>query len=212
MVLDLAGTMKRCLRTDDWDHAPITTRLLRSWHQIVTEFTLRSLTHNSDKFPAVSGLANIIHQRTGFQYLAGLWDGDMPAALLWLTKDETASRTRGPWRSPSWSWASIDGPVTSQGLRVDARALKHIEEEASILSHNFTLLTSDPFGQIQSGIIRLRARRKVLKRGSLDSHYKDFGWKKNLGTAFAVLDGTKKSIGAVYFDTFLRRHLMSSNA
>ncbi|KAF2096686.1 HET-domain-containing protein, partial [Rhizodiscina lignyota] len=43
------------------------------FRKIVQDYTHRGLTKPFDKFPAISGLAQKIHQETGDKYVAGLW-------------------------------------------------------------------------------------------------------------------------------------------
>ena len=63
----------------------------KQWKDVVMEFTSRSLTYDSDKLPALAGLAakfqHSIGQISGNQgaYLAGLWKGDLAAQLAWET-------------------------------------------------------------------------------------------------------------------------------
>ncbi|KIL84602.1 hypothetical protein FAVG1_12128 [Fusarium avenaceum] len=81
----------------------------RFWLKTVENYSQRSLTHTSDKLPAISGVAEIIQRITGSDYLAGLWLNDIYLGLLWR---------RAPGRvpqmntvAPSFSWASINGEV-----------------------------------------------------------------------------------------------------
>ncbi|KAH9206461.1 heterokaryon incompatibility protein-domain-containing protein, partial [Leptodontidium sp. 2 PMI_412] len=57
--------------------------LLREWYSLFTGYTQRSLTKQSDKFPAVSGIAKEFHRLLGDEYVAGLWSRTLPHSLLW---------------------------------------------------------------------------------------------------------------------------------
>jgi hypothetical protein len=62
---------------------------------------------------ALHGLASKIHDATQREYVAGLWiDNTLPISLLWRaqTKDKLAPKLANN-RAPTWSWASIDGPI-----------------------------------------------------------------------------------------------------
>jgi hypothetical protein len=62
---------------------------LRScWTRLVLEYAQRQLTNESDRFPAISGLASIIADKIGDEYLAGLWTGDLARGLLWALSKE----------------------------------------------------------------------------------------------------------------------------
>lgn len=82
------------------------------WGDIVMEFTRRNITRDTDRLPALAGLAEQYRKETGKQYVAGLWLEDMPEALLWKRHETSESLTPPTtYRAPSWSWASLEGPV-----------------------------------------------------------------------------------------------------
>jgi hypothetical protein len=90
--------------------------LLLEWPTLVSQFTSKDLSFARDRLPAISGLATLMGQRTSSQYLAGLWADDLEYSLLWMS-DHQKSGSRPVQRvdvepyAPSWSWASIIGPV-----------------------------------------------------------------------------------------------------
>lgn len=86
---------------------------VRIWQQCVDEYSSRRLTIPSDKFPALSGVAAIInHDAQMGQYLAGVWSNHIAAGLAWGR--QYALLTPPPaYRAPSWSWASVDGSISS---------------------------------------------------------------------------------------------------
>ncbi|KAM7206115.1 Heterokaryon incompatibility protein (HET) domain containing protein [Naviculisporaceae sp. PSN 640] len=86
------------------------------WPHLVMDFTRRQLTHESDRMPALAGLAGWTEQQTDDQYMAGLWMKDGEYQLLWY-RDKSDEISRPPTRfthpyAPSWSWASISGPIS----------------------------------------------------------------------------------------------------
>ncbi|KAF2497985.1 HET-domain-containing protein [Lophium mytilinum] len=92
---------------------------LRAWIQVVREYSNRKLTEPMDKLSAVSGLAqffqeaNTPEQEKSDTYLAGLWRDNLQFWLTWRVdslREYTHSRPL-PYRAPTWSWASVDGPV-----------------------------------------------------------------------------------------------------
>ncbi|KAL8721178.1 MAG: hypothetical protein Q9181_007763 [Wetmoreana brouardii] len=108
----------------------------KCWFNTVEDYTQRKITYGKDKLIAISGLAHRYHRDGRGHYAAGLWQADMPSALLWrvyqyppnLTQAVNASPRLPPrrpetYRAPSWSWASVDGHVTydSQKLESEAR-------------------------------------------------------------------------------------------
>ncbi|KAJ4397005.1 hypothetical protein N0V93_001229 [Gnomoniopsis smithogilvyi] len=106
-----------------------------SWADVVTQFCGRVLTKDTDKLPALAGLAVRFQtyknatspKERRYDYLAGLWwygspmldrpseVAELPTGLLWRRPgDEFLSRPAA-YRAPSWSWAALDGPVEFLG-------------------------------------------------------------------------------------------------
>ncbi|KAF4632920.1 hypothetical protein G7Y89_g5199 [Cudoniella acicularis] len=88
----------------------------RDWHLIVTEYSGRIMTFESDKLPAVAGLAAVYQQATGDEYVAGLWRSSLIVNLLWkqqylLNCHQSSISVPREYRAPSWSWASFDGNI-----------------------------------------------------------------------------------------------------
>jgi hypothetical protein len=93
---------------------------LRIWARIVNRYTTTSLTFLSDKFIAISALARELHRvlkvdiDPSVAYLSGLWTLFLENQQLWSSKSpETTTRLSetGGLAAPSWSWASLNGPV-----------------------------------------------------------------------------------------------------
>ncbi|KAH8652570.1 heterokaryon incompatibility protein-domain-containing protein, partial [Ilyonectria robusta] len=104
--------LKSCLTRALNDNAAVQD-LRFAWFDIVSEFSRLELTYEKDRLPAVYGLAKKLSRPILGRYLAGMWEGDLAAGLLWQT---AASRRLDAPHSPhtrevpSWSWASILGP------------------------------------------------------------------------------------------------------
>lgn len=97
------------------------------WYDVVEEFTSRDLTFETDRLPAIAGLAAELQKRTPHKYLSGLWDDFIELDLLWSTSDWdktqmksfTCKRNKNP-HIPTWSWASITGKI-SYDIRAETR-------------------------------------------------------------------------------------------
>jgi hypothetical protein len=94
-----------------------------SWSNIVEEFTRRKIGKDEDRLPALAGLAKKYRDATGYEYLAGVWRQELPAALLWEKKGWNYLKSPAGYRAPSWSWASLEGairvPFDSTDLELD---------------------------------------------------------------------------------------------
>jgi hypothetical protein len=88
------------------------------WYEMITEYTKREITKETDRLPALGGLAQAWIQRMPEIYACGLWNEDLAAGLLWAGSSfyaqyEAPSNLRKPAErtAPSWSWLSLDGPI-----------------------------------------------------------------------------------------------------
>ena len=132
------------------------------WETMLTSFTIRNLTVQSDRLAALSGLAQrfaaIMEADSGRKekYLAGIWAGSLPQGLLWrVMPNKPLSASRGirherpaVWRAPTWSWASMEAPV-QQLISGD------IQSRVTILDAWTELVGPDPFGQVKSGALHI---------------------------------------------------------
>ncbi|KAL8702273.1 MAG: hypothetical protein Q9201_004497 [Fulgogasparrea decipioides] len=100
------GRIERFSR--DLDHDP--NFLSKIWAEVVGEYTNRDLTIDSDRLPALSGLASKFSNLWGCPYYAGLWEKKFIEGLGWQILDPSKSWVYQSY-APSWSWASIVGPV-----------------------------------------------------------------------------------------------------
>lgn len=105
----------------------ISLHIFNLWNGLVREYTQCALTKRSDKLIAISGLANLVHETTGDQYVAGLWKSRLAESLDWRVYEPTA-KIDSEYRAPSWSWASIDGPVSPLGISAVAKMHISISE------------------------------------------------------------------------------------
>lgn len=101
------------------------------WKSMVEEYSKRNIAFEKDRLPALAGLAERYRQETHYTYLAGLWLEEMPVSLLWQADPHIPADRRPPTnqKTPSWSWAHCNGPVTLYFNNWEFSA------EASIKSH-----------------------------------------------------------------------------
>ncbi len=86
-----------------------------SWrHNIVPAYTRLDLTVETDRLPAMAGLADAASRvrSPDDQYLCGLWRGTLRDDLLWQVTLRGGARALSEGYAPSWSWASVAGPVS----------------------------------------------------------------------------------------------------
>lgn len=85
------------------------------WFDMVSDYSRRDLTNETDKLVAISALADYMSRILDDKYAAGLWHRDMLRGLLWTCQQDDGKRCTPPelYIAPSWSWASIrDAAIT----------------------------------------------------------------------------------------------------
>ncbi|KAK0444397.1 HET-domain-containing protein [Armillaria borealis] len=128
-------------------------RSTTSWDNIVRNYTGRTVTHAEDKLIALAGVTERFSARwKKGAYLAGLWSDNLLHDLLWYKKDGEQLPRSAEYRAPSWSWASVDGPVeTAKMLPFGALLYKVRGQQVTLAS---SLL---PFGAVTAGHLLISA-------------------------------------------------------
>lgn len=145
--------------------------LLRWWCRGIQTVTTRSLTYDSDRLPAVSGIAQSVQAATGDIYLAGVWKSDLPNGIRWRVNpwrsEKKKAETSIPeaFRAPTWSWSSVTATIATPGER-DNRTprITVIDAYCTPASAN------NPFGWVWDGYVRLTG---YVFTGVLMRHYHD---------------------------------------
>ena len=101
---------------------PITSvKSVIGWNDVICLYSRTQLTFSKDKLIALSGIARHFANKTEARYLAGLWQTNLEQQLCWrvdndkaslLAIDPTTNRDPSLYIAPSWSWASLDLPIT----------------------------------------------------------------------------------------------------
>jgi hypothetical protein len=128
------------------------------WHRTVEKYTLRRLSHQSDKLPAASGMAMKFGAALKSTYLAGLWTENILGDLLWSSapflEHPHAAMMVEPYRAPAFSWASVDTQIHYE-LTLNAEEPK-VEYIATVTDMECDLSTLNPFGEIKSSTLSIR--------------------------------------------------------
>lgn len=147
--------------------------LHKLWLDIVEEYSMLAITKDSDRLPALSGLASFLSRRVQSPYLAGLWQEHLPIGLLWhrcsvmysLCSREAASKV------PTWSWASI---IRLSETVEEAIQLNHItydevrdgivqDPRFRIVNANCVVAGTNPFGEVSGGTISIKGALIIAK-------------------------------------------------
>ncbi|KJK64553.1 ANK ankyrin repeat protein [Aspergillus parasiticus SU-1] len=165
------------LRILDRIQAQDTHEIYTSWLNTVRDYASRSLTKYEDTFPALGGLARIVHGYVHCDYVAGMWAADLRRSIAWVPgegpNDDSSSTSRhATYVAPTWSWASVVGKVSFEQAKALSRDVTD-ETVAVIDGWRITHLTPDPFGQIASAELHMTTPilTAVLDYYSTSSYY-----------------------------------------
>ena len=134
--------------------------LYTAWGDVVERYSRCALTFGRDKLIAISGIAKEMRHAVKDEYLAGMWRNQLPDSLLWYISTSTASDNTAlgrprPLRAPTWSWASLDGPIEVLEPFSDEDKQTLVTE---IIDVHVDPLTSDTTGEVIDGRIRCFCR------------------------------------------------------
>jgi hypothetical protein len=126
------------------------------WTKIITRFTSMDLTFQTDRLPALGGIASRYGTQHKLTYAAGLWKENLMEELLWMSDGGFEGRLRPyPLVAPTWSWASTDGKIefeSSQG-KIDGQQLS---DGIEISIQTVIPFGSSIYGQLRSARLSLR--------------------------------------------------------
>lgn len=162
----LKQTLNRILRTtgpfeknNTIEPKSLEIKARENWHNVVEEYSRASLTHPTDKLPALSGIASRMPQAWG-PYIAGLWSKDILWELLW----DHPTFARGPrsrydspgkYVAPSFSWAVTLGGIGWKPHPGDVSRQAEVTE-VSVTPRD----RRNPFSEVKEGaFIRIRCHR-----------------------------------------------------
>jgi hypothetical protein len=81
-----------------------------NWYRFISSYTKAKLSYETDRLPAISGIAKQVFEQESDEYCAGLWRERLWEGLAWCTTDIVSKRPSA-YIAPSWSWASVNAEV-----------------------------------------------------------------------------------------------------
>lgn len=143
-----------------------------SWMTLVEEYTRRDITRQSDRLPVMEAVMKRVAQKKGWSPLWGMWADALVESLCWKseasgTPQQVLCRMNPAYYAPTWSWASVDGPIwfTRAGGMSSIEAHDPMEYDLEVRSVN-----------AGSGLIRVAGRAVRIKldcRVEVDEHAED---------------------------------------
>ncbi|KAH8682829.1 hypothetical protein BGZ60DRAFT_205948, partial [Tricladium varicosporioides] len=177
---DLSGEIEVPPSYKNW-REKIQTSASTSWNQIIQMYTKCKLTRLSDRLIAIAGIAQKIQPHLKSEYLAGLWEHELPCNLLWnlYNVDDHDLEPSRPdtYRCPSWSWASLD--FSAADIRLTKKDDVQMEL-AKVLEVKIESPSEKRYSHVTGGYVRLEGKlgrvnfntlNNALWRGDRGGHW-----------------------------------------
>lgn len=175
----------------------------QEWYRLVQRYTGRKLTLDSDRLPAISGIAQRLNNILDDEYLAGLWRSTLEYDLLWERSHFAPGSNCSRRESPSWSWASINAPITPYFRGKNAISCIEVVdcEVHPLVTTGFSF---GRYGQVSSGKLVLRGRLRPVQ------------WRREKGTRDRTLrrvntDGAEEVLHVMTSQDVLDEDLISND-
>jgi hypothetical protein len=131
------------------------------WTELISIYSRLQLTKESDRLPALSGLAKYFSTIVQDKYVAGLWRKDLRVGLGWYSPKPSLHFSSNfdaqADQSPSWSWVSYSE-------RIEFPKTRYCRKDLFIISASAKPIGLDPFGGIKSSKLVVAGR---LEKGHI---------------------------------------------
>lgn len=130
---------------------------IQAWRQMISAYSARYLTYETDRLHACSSFANQIQPLLGGRYLAGLWENLLLDDLCWHRMLGPALTPKSStYVAPSWAWPSIGSEVFWAGGSESNKSFRLNETHLEIIDVQTTLATKDQFGAVTDGYLKVK--------------------------------------------------------
>ncbi|KAM0348223.1 hypothetical protein ACHAP4_010969, partial [Fusarium culmorum] len=120
------------------------------WHEIVGPFTGRNITRETDRLPALSGVAAALAPIMKKEYVAGTWMELLGKTICWHVEKGATSRHK-EYYAPTWSWASVVGLVQKLNV-VQMNELP----QTDVVNVQWTAATINPYGRVSDARLTIK--------------------------------------------------------
>ncbi|KAK5692554.1 hypothetical protein LTR97_010865 [Elasticomyces elasticus] len=137
--------------------------IYNKWHDLVNTYSSRRLTYESDRLPALSGVASKIASITHSDYLAGLWKNNLLTDLCWSANytdlmDQQPQFRGDEYLAPSWAWPSVRGSVIIESEDPE----QPFVALATVQNVHCTVPGLNPYGKVTDGYLEILAPLTLL--------------------------------------------------
>ncbi|KAI1416501.1 HET-domain-containing protein [Hypoxylon sp. FL1857] len=167
---------------------------ISQWHHIVEQYSPLVLTRDTDRLPALSGLAERMTPYLG-KYLAGLWDRSFLRDLTWrVDKLPLGLGPPAKRKVPSWSWVSVNTGVSfwTEAEVTPISALRDFAENSDrsgiykpsarlargnatpiVVSREVNTKGRNPYGEVLSAILIVEGMLRPARVSEFATVYRD---------------------------------------
>jgi hypothetical protein len=140
-------------------------------HSVLNEYTSRELTFESDKLPALAGVASRLHELTRSAYLAGIWKDNAVLDICFKSRYSGSGKLSHLFRAPTFSWAAFDGPIC-----YDIDSLEAETTFTTLADDHCDLKGTNTFGAVHHGFLILHGPvlQARLSQG-IEGYFLEFG-------------------------------------
>lgn len=179
----------QCRSSKIYFDGPVNNRqiqVLKTWEEAVAEYTKRNMTVDNDRLVAVAGYVRSKHKEFEAhgivnRYFAGLWEKNLVDHLLWISKVKPPLPRPTSYRAPTWSWASINGPV--EFVTEERKGMRFAHVTIKLLDHFLATNPANPFGTLDkypASFIHIKGNLKAVPEMEIPSKNKPFPANKDL--------------------------------
>jgi hypothetical protein len=137
------------------------------WLEIIGPFTRRAITRETDRLPAVSGVAAALTTLTKTEYVAGMWRDRLGTTVCWQV-EEAGTLRHEAYYAPTWSWASVVGPVQTE-YTVQMNQMP----QTKVVDVQYTPVTPNPYGSVFYAKLTIAGIVSNVSVSRLDPHPDD---------------------------------------
>jgi hypothetical protein len=127
------------------------TLLVDHWLGIAEDFSVKDLTFESDKLPALSGMASYFCRRHGQEYFAGLLSGSIAEGLLWCPYSPGSLSRPIEYTAPTWSWTSLTGRIKTVAPPQSSRGSLRSNHVIEDIKFELVPEGKNPYGRLKDG-------------------------------------------------------------
>jgi hypothetical protein len=149
---DIKTDSRHLQGTDSWEDA----FFVDHWLGIAQDFSNTDLTFDSDRLPALSGLASYFCRRHGQDYFAGLLSDCVAEGLLWRNYHPAGRLSRlEEYTAPTWSWTSLKGRVKFVAPSQSKRSPKRLKYAIEDIEFDLLPEGKNPYGRLKAGRMKV---------------------------------------------------------